>query len=343
VVKIGIVGGTGYTGAELLRLAFAHPQLEVMCVTSRQEAGKPLASQWPQLAARDDLVFVAPDVERLAECDLVFFATPQGTAMTMASALLAADVKVVDLSADFRLTSPDEWQQWYGLQHECPELIEEAVYGLPELNRDRIKQAHLIACPGCYPTAVLLGLLPLVEADMVEPDSLIADAKSGVSGAGRKLALGTLYGEVAENFKAYGVSGHRHFPEIVQLLNAYYPEPVKLTFLPHLLPMFRGLQATLYATVRDNIEVTTEVFRARYEDHPFVHVHDPGVTPETRTVRGTNTCSIGVNYFKDAKRTVIISVIDNLVKGAAGQAIQNANLMLGFAETEGLASDPFFP
>ena len=343
MIKIGIVGGTGYTGGELLRLALAHPQLEVACVTSRQEAGQPLGSQWPQLAGRDDLIFVAPDLERLLECDLVFFATPHGTAMTMASDLLEADVRVVDLSADFRLTSIDQWERWYGTQHVCPELAEEAVYGLPELNRDRIKQARLIACPGCYPTAVLLGLLPLVEADLVDPDSLIADAKSGVSGAGRKVALGTLYGEVSENFKAYGVSGHRHLPEIEQLLNGYYQEPVKLTFLPHLLPMFRGLQATLYATVRDNAEVTTEVFRKRYEDHPFVHVHDPGVTPEIRSVRGTNACGIGVNHFKDTKRAVVISVIDNLVKGAAGQAIQNANLMLGFPEMQGLAAEPFFP
>ena len=343
MVKIGIVGGTGYTGGELLRLALAHPQLEVACVTSRQEAGQPLTSQWPQLAGRDELVFVAPDLERLVECDLVFFATPHGTAMSMAGALLEADVRVVDLSADFRLTSGDLWEQWYGSKHECLELAEEAVYGLPEVNRERIKQARLIACPGCYPTAILLGLLPLVEADLVLPDSLIADAKSGVSGAGRKVALGSLFGEVSDNFKAYGVNGHRHLPEIVQLLDDYSQEPVKLTFLPHLLPMFRGLQATLYATVREDAELTTEIFRQRYRDHPFVHIHDPGVTPETRAVKGTNMCRIGVNYFKDAKRAIVISVIDNLVKGAAGQAIQNANLMLGFSETLGLVSDPFFP
>lgn len=343
MIKIGIVGGTGYTGGELLRLALAHPELDIECVTSRQEAGQPMRKQWPQLAGRCDLVFVAPDIERLLACDLVFFATPHGTAMKMAGELLDADVRVVDLSADFRLQSLNVWEQWYGTPHERPDLLSEAVYGLPEVNRDRIRRGRLIACPGCYPTAVLLGLLPLVEAGLVEPDSLIADAKSGVSGAGRKVALGTLYGEVSGNFKAYGVNGHRHLPEIEQLLNERSEESVTLTFQPHLLPMFRGLQATLYATTRDREEVSTELYRARYEDHPFVRVNDWNEIPETRSVRGTNVCSIAVNQAKNGRRVVVISVIDNLIKGAAGQAIQNANLMFGFPETQGLTADPFFP
>jgi N-acetyl-gamma-glutamyl-phosphate reductase len=343
MIKIGIVGGTGYTGAELLRLALAHPNLEVECVTSRREAGQPMGKQWPQLAGREDLLFVAPDLERLIACDLVFFATPNGTAMKMSGALLDVGVRVIDLSADFRLRSIPEWEQWYGVRHESPELLSEAVYGLPEVNREQIKQARLIACPGCYPTAVLLGLLPLVESGLVEPGSLIADAKSGVSGAGRKLALGTLYGEVADNFKAYGVNGHRHLPEIEQLLNENSDESVSVTFQPHLLPMFRGLQATLYATTRDRGEISTELYRARYETHPFVHVHDWSETPETRSVRGTNVCRIAVNPGHNGKRVIVISVIDNLVKGAAGQAIQNANLMFGFPETQGLPTEPFFP
>ena len=343
MAKLGIVGGTGYTGGELLRLSLEHPQFEVTCVTSRQEAGQPVSKQWPQLAGRDELVFVAPDLERLADCDLVFFATPNGTAMSMASALLDADIRVIDLSADFRFASANDWQRWYGLKHESPELLPAAVYGLPELNRERIRQARLVACPGCYPTAILLGLLPLIEANLVQRDSLIADAKSGVSGAGRTLSLGTLYGEVGENFKAYGVTGHRHLPEIEQQLNAFYREPVTLTFVPHLVPMFRGLQATLYAKVSEGTEITADLFRTRYEKHPFVHVYDSGAPPETRFVRGTNICGLGVNYFKEAGRIVVISVIDNLVKGAAGQAIQNANLVLGYPESQGLTSRPFFP
>jgi N-acetyl-gamma-glutamyl-phosphate reductase len=343
MIKIGIVGGTGYTGAELLRLALAHPDLEVECVTSRSEAGQPMGKQWPQLAGREDLVFVAPDVERLLACDLVFFATPNGTAMKMAGVLLDAGVRVVDLSADFRLRSIDDWERWYGSRHESPELLSEAVYGLPEVNRDLIRQARLIACPGCYPTAVLLGLLPLIEAKLVDPRSLIADAKSGVSGAGRNVALGMLYGEVSDNFKAYGVNGHRHLPEIEQLLNESSDETVSLTFQPHLLPMFRGLQATLYATTRESVEISTELYRRRYESHPFVRVHDWSETPETRSVRGTNVCGIAVNRVNDGQRVIVISVIDNLVKGAAGQAIQNANLMFDIPETRGLPAVPFFP
>lgn len=343
MAKIGIVGGTGYTGGELLRLSFEHPQLEVTCVTSRQEAGQPVSKQWPQLSGKDELQFEAPDLERLADCDLVFFATPNGTAMSMVSALLDADVRVIDLSADFRLASADSWQRWYGLRHESPELLPAAVYGLPELNRERIRKARLIACPGCYPTAILLGLIPLVEAKVVQPGSLIADAKSGVSGAGRTLSLGTLYGEVAENFRSYGVAGHRHLPEIEQQLNAFYQEPVTLTFIPHLVPMFRGLQATLYGTVVEGAEITADLFRTRYESHPFVHVYDSGGPPETRSVRGTNSCGVGVFYFEATRRVVVISVIDNLVKGAAGQAIQNANLVLGYPENQGLAAQPFFP
>jgi N-acetyl-gamma-glutamyl-phosphate reductase len=343
MIKVGIVGGTGYTGSELARLVLAHPALELACITSRQDAGQPVASQWPQFAARSELRFSAPDPATLTACDLVFFATPHGTAMAMAPGLLEAGVKVVDLSADFRLRSIPEFERWYGMPHTAAELLEEAVYGLPELNRERIRRARLVACPGCYPTATILGFAPLLEHGLLDPRTLVADAKSGVSGAGRKLAMGVLYGEVAENFKAYGVDGHRHLPEIAQVLAECAGAPLGLCFVPHLLPMFRGLQATLYATVTRDPGDLVRLFRERYADHPFIFVHDADGVPETRAVRGSNACHIGLRYFPEQGRVVVFSVIDNLVKGAAGQALQNANLMCGLAEDAGLPGDPFFP
>lgn len=341
--SVGIVGGSGYTGGEMLRLVMQHPELTLGCITSRQDAGEPVTSQWPQLAAARKIRFVAPEPDVLAECDLVFFATPHTTAMSMAAPLLDRGVRVVDLSADFRLKSVEQWEHWYGVRHETPELIPRAVYGLPEIAREAIRGADLVACPGCYPTAVLLGLVPLVEAGLVELDSLIADAKSGVSGAGRKATLGTLFGEVDENFRAYGIDGHRHLPEIRQVLGELAGMPVPLTFVPHLLPMFRGLQATLYATLKPNAENIAERFVERYADHPFVTVHEAGSIPETRAARGTNMCHIGVTVYPEEQRVMVISLLDNLVKGAAGQAMQNANLMLGLPETLGLEAPPFFP
>lgn len=343
MIKVGIVGGTGYTGIELARLVLAHPAMELTCITSRQDAGQPLATQWPQLAARTDLRFCAPDLDVLQACELVFFATPHGTAMAMAGNLLEAGVRVIDLSADFRLQDAAAWSQWYGMAHTEPALLAEAVYGLPELNRERIAQARLVANPGCYPTAVILGFLPLLERGLLEVDSLIADAKSGVSGAGRKLALGVVYGEVADNFKAYGVDGHRHQPEMTQLLDQCAAAPVTLTFVPHLLPMFRGMEATLYAKARAPIDDIVGVYRERYAGEPFVYVHDAMGVPETRAVRGSNACHLGVRYFPEQGRVVVMSVIDNLVKGASGQAVQNANLMFGYPEHLGLAAESFYP
>lgn len=343
MIKVGIVGGTGYTGLELARLVLAHPDMTLACITSRQDAGQPLSTQWPQLAARSDIRFSAPDVDVLKACDLVFFATPHGTAMEMSAGLLEAGVRVVDLSADFRLQDTALWSRWYGMPHTAEAVLREAVYGLPELFRAQIREARLVANPGCYPTAIVLGLLPLIERGLLEPGSLIADAKSGVSGAGRKLALGVVYGEVAENFKSYGVDGHRHTPEILQVLNQVSPVPVSLTFMPHLLPMFRGMQATCYATPLAPPGDLVALYRERYAGEPFVHVHDAQGVPETRAVRGSNACHIGVRYFAAENRVVVMSVIDNLVKGAAGQAMQNANLMFGLPEQQGLATEPFCP
>ena len=336
MIKAGIVGGTGYTGVELLRLLVSHPGVELAVITSRGERGRPVCELFPNLRGHLDLTFVEPDEALLKACDVVFFATPNGTAMSLVPSLLEAGVRVVDLAADFRLRSAADWQQWYGMPHACPALLEEAVYGLPEINRAAVRQARLVANPGCYPTSVQLGFLPLLEAAIIDPTRLIADAKSGVSGAGRKAAVGTLLCEAGESFKAYGVPGHRHLPEIRQGLEAVVGRAVGLTFVPHLTPMIRGIHATLYGVLSDTGVDLQALFETRYADEPFVDVLAPGSHPETRSVKGSNVCRIGVHRPQDGDTVVVLSVIDNLVKGAAGQAVQNMNLMFGLEETAGL-------
>ena len=343
MIRVGIVGGTGYTGVELLRLLALHPEVEIVAITSRSEAGVAVADLFPSLRHRVDLSFTEPDVGRLAECDAVFFATPNGTAMTMAPALLAAGARVIDLAADFRLRDPAEWEDWYGIPHACPDLLAEAVYGLPELNRERIVQARLIANPGCYPTAVLLGFLPLVETGLVDARALIADAKSGVSGAGRKASVPTLMAECGESFKAYSVPGHRHLPEIRQALGWMARDEVGLTFVPHLLPIIRGIHATLYASLTTDVGDLQALFEQRYAGEPFVDVLPAGSHPETRTVRGVNHCRIAVHRPQGGDTVVVLSVIDNLTKGAAGQAVQNLNLLFGLPETLGLEGIALLP
>jgi len=338
-----VVGGTGYTGVELLRLLAAHPEAELAVITSRSEAGKPVADLFPNLRGSLELAFSAPDIGQLSACDLVFFATPNGTAMTMVPQLLEAGVRVIDLAADFRLGQVDQWEHWYGMPHSCPQLLEEAVYGLTEINRAAIAQARLVANPGCYPTAVQLGFLPLIEAGLVECNNLIADAKSGVSGAGRKAAVGALLCEAGENFKAYGVAGHRHLPEIRQGLETAAGQPVGLTFVPHLTPMIRGIHATLYAQLRDVEHDLQALFEARYQDERFVDVLPAGEHPETRSVRGANHCRIAVHQPQQGNTVVVLAVIDNLVKGAAGQAVQNMNIMFGCQENAGLTGIALLP
>jgi len=340
--KVGIVGGTGYTGSELLRLLAGHPGVEVAMITSRQEAGAAVSDLFPHLRGRLDLHFCEPVLEELAECDLVFFATPNGTAMRMAPELLANGVRVVDLAADFRLKDAALWERWYGMPHACPAWLEQAVYGLSELNRDAIRGAQLVANPGCYPTAVTLGLLPLVEAGAVDSSWLIADVKSGVSGAGRKATTGLLMGEVGESFKAYSSSGHRHGPEIAQNLALFAGLPVNLTFVPHLVPMVRGIEATLYGRRAGAIPDLQALYSERYAAEPFIDLMPPGAHPETRSVRGSNLCRIAVGQ-QGEDVVVVQSVIDNLVKGAAGQALQNMNLMFGVPETTGLEGVPLLP
>lgn len=342
MIKVGVVGGTGYTGVELLRLLCQHPQVELQTITSRGEAGLPVADLFPSLRGRVGLRFTDPKDADLAKCDLVFFATPNGIAMQQAAALLEAGVRVVDLAADFRIRDVALWEKWYGMSHAAPGLVAEAVYGLPEARRHAIRDARLVANPGCYPTAVQLGFLPLVEAGVVDLDHLIADAKSGVSGAGRKAEVHTLFAEASDNFKAYGVAGHRHLPEIRQGLAQAAGRDVGLTFVPHLTPLIRGIHATLYARVTREADFQL-LFEQRYAGEPFVDVLPPGSHPETRSVRAANTCRIALHRPQGGDILVILSVIDNLVKGAAGQAIQNMNLMFALEETTGLTQVPVLP
>lgn len=343
--KVAVVGATGYTGVELLRLLVNHPQVQISHVTSRENAGTRVDAMFPNLRGFLDLEFSAPETEQLAENDLVFFATPNGVAMKSTVALLEAGTKVIDLAADFRIKDIGVWEKWYEMKHACPEVVDEAVYGLPELNRQAIAKARVVANPGCYPTAVTLGLVPLIERGLVDLD-IIADTKSGASGAGRKASVAHLLCESADSFKAYGVSGHRHQPEIAQTLSKLAGKSVDLTFVPHLLPMIRGIHATLYAdlTATDHtIATIQELYETRYKGEAFVDVMPPKSHPETRSVRGANTCRIAVHQPQGGKRLVILSVIDNLVKGAAGQAVQNMNLMFGYPESTGLQNPGLLP
>ena len=342
MIKVGIVGGTGYTGVELLRLLSRHPDVALTAITSRKEAGLRVDAMYPSLRGWVDLAFTTPDEANLAGCDVVFFATPNGIAMQEAVRLVEAGVRVIDLAADFRIKDIAEWEKWYGMTHASPQLVAEAVYGLPEINRDAVRTARVVANPGCYPTAVQLGFLPLIEAEAIDPASLIADCKSGVSGAGRKAEVHTLFAEATDSFKAYGVAGHRHLPEIRQGLAAVAGQPVGLTFVPHLTPMVRGIHATLYARLKKDVDLQG-LFESRYAGERFVDVLPAGSCPETRSVRGSNTCRIAVHRPQGSNTVVVLSVIDNLVKGAAGQAVQNLNLMFGLPESTGLEIVPLMP
>ena len=345
MIKAGIVGGTGYTGVELLRLLAQHPQVELKAITSRKEAGTPVAAMFPSLRGRVDLAFTTPDANALRGCDVVFFATPHGVAMTEARALLDAGAKVIDLSADFRMQDLVEWERWYKHKHSAPELVREAVYGLCELNREKIRRARLVANPGCYPTAIQLGFLPLLEAGLIDPLHLIADAKSGVSGAGRKAELSLSFSEASDNFSAYNVAGHRHRPEIRESLAQAAKRDIGLVFTPHLLPVIRGIFATLYGRITREADFQ-QLFEKRYAGEPFVDVMPAGSLPDTRSVRAANTCRIAVHRPPEGTRNdtvVVLSVIDNLVKGASGQAVQNMNLMFGLAETTGLGQIAVVP
>lgn len=345
-VSVGIVGGTGYTGVELLRLLARHPLARLNCITSRGDAGKPVGEVYPSLRGHVELDFSAPDAAALAACDIVFFATPSGIAMDMADALLSGTTRIIDLSADFRLRDAAVWSDWYGAPHTAPQWLPEAVYGLPEFTRAAIADARLVACAGCYPTAVQLGWLPLLASGRLDCSDLVADVKSGVSGAGRKAEIATLMSETGESFKAYSVSGHRHWPEIVQGLKAMgAPDDLGLTFVPHLTPMIRGIHATLYAPMPEGmtLDEVQALYLERYRDEVFVDVLPTGAHPDTRNVRGSNRCQIALHQPRNSRRLVVLSVIDNLVKGASGQAVQVFNRMLGVDEAMGLDGIGLYP
>jgi N-acetyl-gamma-glutamyl-phosphate reductase len=349
MLAVGVVGGTGYTGVELLRLLVTHPQVKLLHVTSRAEAGNKVADLFPNLRGFTDICFSEPAVETLAECDVVFFATPNGTAMKMVPQLVEKGVRVIDLAADFRLRDVAVWKQWYGMDHACENILAEAVYGLPEINRAAIKDAKVVANPGCYPTAVTLGFLPLIEQGLVDDQHLIADAKSGVSGAGRGASVAVLQAESSENFKPYAVDGHRHLPEIKQTLGQVASHEIGLTFVPHLVPMIRGIEASLYATVSAGTDTDLQqpdlqkLYVEHYADEPFVDILPAGTMPETRSVKGANHCRISIFMPQQGDTIVVSSVIDNLVKGAAGQAVQNMNIMFAFDETLGLNQVALLP
>ncbi len=347
MIKIGIVGGTGYTGVELLRILAAHPHAELTAITSRKEDGMPVAEMFPSLRGFVSLAFSAPEKTPLHECDVVFFATPHGVAMAQARELLAAGVKVIDLAADFRLKDTAEFEQWYGMPHSCPDLLAEAVYGLPEINREAIKSARLIGLPGCYPTSMQLGFAPVLaqKKSLVNEAALIADCKSGVSGAGRKAEVHALLAEASDNFKAYGVKGHRHLPETVQGLQAIAGRKIGLTFVPHLVPMIRGIHSTLYATVLPEARNTDfqSLYENYYRDSVFVDVLPAGSHPETRSVRGSNMLRIALHRPAGSEQLVILVVEDNLVKGAAGQGVQCMNIMFNLDESTGLKQVPVMP
>jgi N-acetyl-gamma-glutamyl-phosphate reductase len=346
MIEIGIVGGTGYTGVELLRLLAAHPQASVRVITSRKEAGIPVSEMFASLrgvGSISELRYSDPAQADLKGCDIVFFATPHGVAMSQARELAGAGVKIIDLAADFRIKDPAMFERWYKMPHGCPDLLAESVYGLPEMHRAAIAKARIVGNPGCYPTAIQLGFLPLVEAGIVDAAHLVADAKSGVSGAGRKSELGLMFSEASDNFRAYNVGGHRHHPEIVQGLNGFSKAPVTLVFTPHLTPMIRGIHATLYARLTDPGVDVQALFEKRYAGEPFVDVMPPGSHPETRSVRSANICRLAVHRPQGGDMVVVLAVVDNLVKGAAGQAIQNMNLMCTLPETTGLTAPPLLP
>ncbi|MFK7964540.1 MAG: N-acetyl-gamma-glutamyl-phosphate reductase [Burkholderiaceae bacterium] len=347
-IKVGIVGGTGYTGVELLRLLASHPAADLRVITSRQEAGSRVDEMFPSLRGFVDLVFDEPDPEKLAQCDVVFFATPHGVAMSQARSLVDAGVRVIDLAADFRLKDLVTFKHWYKIDHACPDLLEEAVYGLPEMNRDEICRARVIGLPGCYPTAVQLGLMPVLESasgDLVDKTSLIADCKSGVSGAGRKASVSNLFAEAGDNFKAYAVGGHRHWPEIVQGLQSVSSGPVKLTFVPHLLPLVRGILATIYVRLKpEALDYDFQsLYETRYQHEPFVDVMPAGSSPETRSVRASNMVRLAIHRPPESDLLMILAVEDNLTKGASGQAVQVMNLLFDLPETTGLMQVPVLP
>ena len=344
-MRVAVLGASGYAGLELLRILLRHPGFEIAAITSEQRAGEAVGEAFPSLRGQLDLAFEAVDPARLAsKVDLAFAALPHAASAPSVATLRRAGVAVVDLSADFRLRDRDVYRQWYG-EHPAPELLAEAVYGLPELHRERLRGASLAACPGCYPTSALLPLAPFLRDGWIEPTGIVVDSKSGVSGAGRKLEVGYLFAELDENAHAYQVAQHRHAPEIEQEASGLAREPVRITFVPHLIPTIRGIVTSVYARPRRplSVERAHELLAAAYRDERFVRVLPPGETPRLSSVRGSNFCDVAVFADERNGTLVLLSALDNLVKGASGQAVQCANLMRGLPEEMGLLEAPCVP
>ena len=348
MIRAGIVGGTGYTGVELVRLLARHPAVQLHALTSRTEAGKRVDSLFPNLRGVTDLTFSSGEDALLLQCDVVFFATPHGVAMRQSAALLDKGCKIIDLAADYRLQDTAEFEKWYGMSHSEPELLRESVYGLPEINREAISQARVVGNPGCYPTTVQLALYPLLRDELlIDPASIVVDAKSAVSGAGRKAELDLLFTEASDNIKAYGLSGHRHQPEIVQGLQRMAPGVSgfdELVFVPHLVPLIRGMLSTIHLVLSEAGQAADlqARFEQVYADAPFVDVMPAGSSPGTRSTRGSNMLRLALQRV-GPRRLIVLAAQDNLVKGAAGQAVQNMNLMFGLPETAGLDIVPLMP
>lgn len=338
MLKVGVIGATGYTGVELVRLLKSHPNVEISALTSEQRAGEKYSKVFPAFRGEVALELEKLNPDKLiGKIDFAFLCLPHQKAMETANDLRSAGIPVVDLSADFRISSAEVYESWYG-PHRCQKLLKEAVYGLPELHRDKINGAQLVANPGCYPTSVILGLAPLIKENAVDRKTIHCDAKSGVSGAGKTLTQDLLFCEVNEGLKAYKVGVHRHTPEIEQELSRLAGEEILVSFTPHLIPMDRGILATLYAQASKEMDSSSlwQLFQDFYEKEPFIRLHSLGSFPSTQEVKMTNYCDIGVHHDSRTNRVVVITAIDNLIKGASGQAIQNMNLMTGFEETTGL-------
>lgn len=341
MIKVGIAGATGYVGIELIRLLSSHPKVEIVCAATQSHVGVPLDQVYPHLQSLINAECCSLDPKEMAKhCDLIFTALPHGHAQALAEPILEAGKKLIDLGADFRLKNRISYEKWYQHPPASPELLDKAVYGLPELGqREKVRNAQLIANPGCYPTCSLLGIMPAIASGLIKTEDIVLDAKSGISGAGKALALGSHFCEVAENFKAYQVAGvHRHIPEIEQGLEEMSGHPILVQFTPHLLPIVRGLLVTAYLTLEKAMtaEEIWKIYVDAYQDEPFVRVYPLGEFPQTANTRGTNYCDIGLNIDKRTGKLIVISCIDNLVKGAAGQAVQNMNLMFHLPETMGL-------
>ncbi|MEN2983541.1 MAG: N-acetyl-gamma-glutamyl-phosphate reductase [Dictyoglomaceae bacterium] len=344
-VKVSVLGSTGYTGVELVRILKSHPKVDIIFLTSQSYVGKPFSEVYPHFYGLLDYICEEEKTEEIVEkSDCIFTALPHGHAMNIAKEVFEKDKVIIDLGADFRIKDPQIYEEWYKIEHTAKELLPHAVYGLPEVYRDKIKKSKIIANPGCYPTSIVLALYPLLKENLIE-ENIIIDSKSGVSGAGRSLSLNTHFCEVNENIKAYNILNHRHVPEIEQELSNIAKKEIKISFTPHLIPINRGILSTIYGKLKKkaSYEEILEIYKSFYKNERFIRILPKEILPNTKNVLGTNFCDIGFAIDKRTDRIIIVSVIDNLIKGASGQAVQNMNIIFGFEEDEGLKNISFYP